>query len=259
MTIQSDSLLPDIALAKRFLAEHGPKEEVLLCSITGSHTYGFASPDSDIDIKGIHIVPTERLLLLNSKTPAYDRLQIFDGIECDLTTHEVAQALALLLKGNGNMLERILSPLQLVKGEQTTALQQLAQAAIHRGFINHYMGFFRGVQREHGIQKRAKSALYTYRVALTGIHLLRTGKLITDVQTLAADTPFTNVARLVQLKQETAEKVAISDELDAVLVDDWNKLEEELTTACDESALPESAPNRKEIEAWLLTLRKERF
>lgn len=259
MSVQANPLLPDLALAKRFLDAHGPKDEVLLCSITGSHTYGFASPDSDIDIKGIHIVPTEKLLLLNPKTPAHDRLQVFDGVECDLTTHEVAQALALLLKGNGNVLERILSPLQLVEGEQTKALQQIAQATIHRGFINHYMGFFRGVQREHGLQKRAKSALYTYRVALTGIHLLRTGELITYVQTLATNTPFSNVARLVQLKQETAEKVAIPDELDAILADDWLKLEDALTTARDESTLPESAPNRKEVEDWLINLRRERF
>ncbi|MEM7126222.1 MAG: nucleotidyltransferase domain-containing protein [Chloroflexota bacterium] len=256
---QSDHQRPNMALAKRFLQENGPNAEVLLCSITGSHTYGFASPDSDIDIKGIHIVPTEKLLLLNPKTPPHDRLEIFHGVECDLTTHEVAQALGLLLRGNGNVLERILSSYQLLPSPHTDALQELAQATIHRGFAKHYMGYFRGMQREHQLRRHAKSALYTYRVALTGMHLLRSGELVTDVQTLAADTAFTNVAHLVAHKQQMTEKVAIPADLDSIVEEDWSKLEVGLAAALDESKLPNQAPNQAALEEWLLTLRRERF
>lgn len=259
MINQPDHLLPNIDVAKRFLAEKGPDAEVLLCSITGSHTYGFSSPDSDIDIKGIHVVPTAKLLLLSPNTPAHDRLEIFDGVECDLTTHEVSQALALLVKGNGNVLERTLSPYQLVPGPHTDALQELARAAIHQNFSKHYMGYFRGMQREHQIRRHAKSALYTYRVALTGMHLLRTGELITDVQTLAVDTPFDNIPRLVEYKQQSTEKAAIPADLDSIVEQDWVKLDEGLLAALEQSTLPERAPNLPEIEEWLLGIRRERF
>lgn len=259
MNEQPDHQEPDIALATRFLEAKGPDAEVILCSITGSHTYGFSSPDSDIDIKGIHVVPTAKLLLLNPKTPSHDRLEIFENVECDLTTHEVSQALGLLMRGNGNVLERILSPYQLVPGSHTDSLQVLAKSGIHRGFSKHYMGYFRGMQREHQNRRHAKSALYTYRVALTGMHLLRTGELITDVRMLATDTDYSNVARLVEHKQQTEEKVAIPDDLDAVVEEDWPKLEAGLATALEESTLPQDAPNQPELEAWLLDLRKERL
>ena len=53
-------LTPDLDLARRFIADHHPAGEVLLCGVTGAHHYGFPSADSDIDLKGIHIytIPT---------------------------------------------------------------------------------------------------------------------------------------------------------------------------------------------------------
>ena len=39
---------PDIELARRFLAAHGPPDEVLHVGVTGAHIYGFTSADSDI-------------------------------------------------------------------------------------------------------------------------------------------------------------------------------------------------------------------
>jgi predicted nucleotidyltransferase len=121
-----EAMVPDIELARRFVAAKGPPHEVLLCGITGAHIYGFASPDSDIDMKGVHIVPTAQLLTLEPKIPAYDKLEVFEGTECDLTTHEVARALATLLRGDGNVLERILSPYQLVDSPAVSELQDLA-------------------------------------------------------------------------------------------------------------------------------------
>ena len=51
----NDHRQPDLALARRFVEAHPPPGRVLLCTITGSHNYGFPSPDSDLDIKGIHL------------------------------------------------------------------------------------------------------------------------------------------------------------------------------------------------------------
>ena len=108
---------------------------------------------------------------------------MFDGLECDYTSHEARKALSLLLRGNGNMLERILSPFQLYETPELDALQALARGAISKRFADHYRGFFKGMCREHerSEEPHAKTLLYAYRVALTGIHLLRTGELIGDV------------------------------------------------------------------------------
>ena len=121
-------LPPDVELGREFLADHPPPGRVLLCAVTGSHTYGFPSTDSDLDLKGIHLAPTRALLGLRPHVSAHDRLAVHRGTECDLTTNAAGAALSLLLQGNGNMLERILSPYQLVMSEEVRALQGRGRA-----------------------------------------------------------------------------------------------------------------------------------
>ena len=93
MASRRPELAPDLDLARRFVAHRPPPGEVLLCGITGSHHYGFTSADSDIDIKGIHQVPTSRLLALEGVRQNHDALEIYEGVECDLTTNELRQAM----------------------------------------------------------------------------------------------------------------------------------------------------------------------
>ena len=247
---------PDMALANRFLDARGPDDHVLHVGITGSHIYGFPSPDSDIDMKGIHVATTTQLLTLNPKSPPFDRLEFFEGVECDLTTHEVAHALSMLVKGNGNVLERILSPFQLRDSGRFEALQSLTQASVHRGFHNHYSGYFRGMQREHLLQRRAKTALYAYRVALTGARLLESGILETDVGQLSQEFGFPVVQDLVEFKSSMPEKATIADDLDALAQADWPRLQSLLDEAHASSSLPIECSNQAQLESWLLELRR---
>ncbi len=250
-------LTPDLDLARRFIAAHPPPGRLLLCGITGAHHYGFPSPDSDIDMKGIHLAPTRALLGLDTPPETHDRLQIFEGAECDLTSHEAAKALALLLAGNGNMLERILAPLQLIEGEEVTELRALARASVSKRFAGHYRGFFRGMCREHQSRSepRAKSMLYSYRVALTGIHLMRTGELEADIRRLAPIYGFDSIGEVVAFKRDHGEKSPLPDDLDHRHRVGWKTLAEALEAAVAESALPLEAPNRESIGEWLISLR----
>lgn len=89
-------LTPDLALARRFLAAHPPPGRMLLCGVTGSHFYGFPSPDSDLDLKAIHLAPTEAVLGLGAPPETFDVLTDFEGIECDL----------LVIDADGERVER---------------------------------------------------------------------------------------------------------------------------------------------------------
>ena len=40
--------------------------------------------------RALHLAPNETLLGLDPRTPAYDVTEMFDGVECDLTTNEAA-------------------------------------------------------------------------------------------------------------------------------------------------------------------------
>ena len=44
--------LPDLELGRRFIAHSPVPGLTLQCGVTGSHDYGFSSPDSDLDLKG---------------------------------------------------------------------------------------------------------------------------------------------------------------------------------------------------------------
>lgn len=155
--------------------------------LVGSHAYGFPSPDSDIDLKGIHLASARTILGLAQPEPTCDRTQAMGGLEVDFTSHEAGQALRLLAAGSGNILERLLSPYQLVVGRIPRALRRLAARSIGPHFSRHYRGFLSTLiaQLAKEAPPEAKTVLYIYRVALTGLHLLREGELVLDVRELA--------------------------------------------------------------------------
>lgn len=54
------------AMAQRVLHEEDRARRHLVVHLSGAHAYGFPSPDSDLDLKAIHVEQTERLLGLAS-------------------------------------------------------------------------------------------------------------------------------------------------------------------------------------------------
>ena len=253
--------LPDLELGRRFIAQCPVPGLAIQCGVTGSHDYGFSSPDSDLDLKGLFLAPTRQLLGLHRPPEAFDRLLDFAGCECDLTLTELGKGLQLLVNGNGNLLERLLSGFQLYPGPELTQLQALARASVSRRCARHYQGFFKGMCREHerAERPRAKTLLYAYRVALTGIHLLRTGELIADLRQLAPRLGYPDALALIKIKIEGVEKGAVDPTTDAQHRSAWPALEADLTDALAHSPLPEEAANEAACESWLVELRCARM
>jgi hypothetical protein len=97
--------------------------------------------------------------------------------------------------------------------------------------------------------------LYSYRVALTGVHLLRSGVLEPNLTVLAPEFHYDDVADLVALKQAGTEHGPLPDDLDQHHRRRWPELEQALVDAEAESSLPAEAPNASEIEGWLISTR----
>ena len=132
-------MTPDLAVGRRFLVAQGAPGAFLV-GVTGAHYYGFPSPDSDLDLKGIHVAPTREVVSLQPPPDSFDHLGVFEGVEIDYTSHELGMALRLLLKGNGNILERILSPLQVLQEIEFTLdleLEVVAAVAQRGGVLDH--------------------------------------------------------------------------------------------------------------------------
>jgi predicted nucleotidyltransferase len=246
---------PDLERARRYLAT-APTSNPLVLAITGSHFYGFPSHDSDLDLKGIHITPTAELVSLDPPGDTLDFLGDFEGTEVDYTSHEIGFALKLLIKGNGNVLERVLSPHQVATSMERDKLEELAREAISKRFYSHYRGFMATMRDQHlkAERKTAKGLLYVYRSALTGIHLLLTGDCVGDITFLAPKYGFHRVADLIERKRSGVEHGLLEDA--TPWEPDLPLLDSALEQAFHDSKLPEVSENLGDLSSFLVSMRR---
>ncbi|MEL6545469.1 MAG: nucleotidyltransferase domain-containing protein, partial [Myxococcota bacterium] len=232
---------------------------IIWIGLTGSHSYGFPSPDSDLDLKGIFVLPARALLGVGSPQMTHDYLAQWREREFDMTLHEVGKAAELLLQGNGNMLERLLGPLPVWSTDLGAHLAELARGSLSKRSANHYSGFFKGMQRECLVKLRenaltAKALLYGYRVALTGVHLLSTGELETNINSLGSRYGFGRVEELVETKR-LGEFHPVSPEMYEKTRVDFEVLETRLQEARDQSPLPDAPLNSAAVNDFVIECR----
>jgi len=244
-------------IARRFLAAREAQRRHLVIYLSGAHAYGFPSPDSDLDLKCIHIAPTGDLVGLGLISDPGDRLEIIDGVELDYGSNELAGALRGAIKGNGNFLERLLG--ELVLGGDAALLAE-ARAVIvpvlSRRVARHYAGF--ATSQLHAFDERpsAKRALYVLRTTGTGRHLLAHGEVVTDVARLTEVVP-PEIAELIEVKRR-----AERQELTAEQIAAWRPrlvaAIAEVDAAMASSPLPdEPAPEAvAALDAWLRDVRR---
>src|SRR5215510_14911731 len=84
---------------RRALSNH--PYPLIFATVSGAHLYGFASPDSDWDLRGIHLLPADEVLRLFDPQETIEKEQKQDGVELDLVTHDARKFFSLLLKRNG--------------------------------------------------------------------------------------------------------------------------------------------------------------
>jgi uncharacterized protein len=240
------------------LAEEQAHREHLVVYLSGGHAYGFPSPDSDLDLKAIHVANTADLLGFDIPSPTSDRAEAIEGVEIDYTSNELSHALAGILSGNGNFLERVLGRTAVLASPLLDELRPIVRRALSRRVHRHYRGFALNQLRFLEKEPTAKKLLYVLRTATTGIHLLTTAELEPDLTRLMNPYGLADAASLVERKR-VGERVG----LDPVLVEAWrprlDALLARLDEAHDASPLPEEPPNEEEVRDWLLAVRRVRF
>jgi hypothetical protein len=242
----------------RVLAEEGAKRHHLVVSLSGAHAYGFPSPDSDLDLKAVHVEPTIGLLGLSPPALHASRFEVIDGVEIDYSSNELQPVLAALLGGNGNYFERFLGAIPIEASPDLEELRPIVRRALSKRIHRHYAGFARGQlhEWEKSEFRSAKKLLYVLRTTLTGTHALRTGDIVTDVTRLLDEYGLGEARALIEAK-----KRGERSELPPELVEYWKgglgQAFTGLETALAASGLPEEAPNRAELEAWLIDYRRK--
>ena len=233
---------------------------LLFVTISGAHLYGFASADSDFDLRGVHLLPLANLLGLDLRDETVSREEVRDGAEVDLVTHDARKFFGLLLKKNGYVLEQLLSPLVVHAAPGFEELRELARGCVTKNHAHHYKGFalnqWELFQREQ--PRRVKPLLYCYRVLLTGIHLLRTGETEANLVTLnEGEFHLAHVADLLAAKRAGSEGETLADDAGAFAFHEreFARLLAGLERAAEASPLPELPRAREELNALLLRLR----
>jgi predicted nucleotidyltransferase len=244
----------DPRLRAEFVAHRYP---LLFATISGAHLYGFPSPDSDFDLRGAHVLPPPEVVGLDPGRETIELSHIRDGAQVDLVTHDVRKFFGLLLKKNGYVLEQLLSPLVAYTTPEHAELKSLAPACISRHHSHHYFGFaetqWKLFLKEE--PRRVKPVLYTYRVLLTGTHLMRTGEAEANLLHLNEQYRLPYVPELVNRKLSGAEHSALPSADVEFHAQEYERLRAGLEAAYQESTLPNYSRARPALNDLLVRVR----
>lgn len=232
---------------------------LLFATISGAHLYGFPSPDSDFDLRGTHVLPLENVVGLDLRDETLQDSRIIEGLEMDIVSHDVKKFFGLLLKKNGYVLEQLFSPLIVHTTPEHAELKEICRTkhteskadapgggVITKHHSHHYFGFaetqWKLFDKER--PRRVKPLLYVYRVLLTGIHLMRTGEVESNLVTLNEEFRLPYIGNLVARKLAGPEMSTLEDADVAFHESEYQRLRGELQAAHDTSHLPELPDDR---------------
>lgn len=218
---------------------------LLFATISGAHLYGFPSPDSDWDLRGVHVLPLPEVVGLDEPRETHE-LDRDDGvIELDLVTHDIRKFAGLLLKRNGYVLEQLLSPLVVHTTPEHAELIDLAPGLVTRHHVYHYLGFTNNqwALLEKEPVPRVKPLLYAFRTVLTGIHLMQTGEVEANLEHLNTWAKLPFLDELMELKRHGREKEPLPGSLEFYR-GEHQRLVAQLEALKTTTALPATVPER---------------
>jgi len=234
---------------------------LLFATVSGAHLYGFPSPDSDYDLRGAHVLPVAEVIRLD---PGLETIELSnkatmaaDGIEFDIVSHDIKKFFGLMLKKNGYVLEQLYSPLVVHTTPEHEELKALGQGCITKHHSHHYLGFaetqWKLFDKER--PRRIKPLLYVYRVLLTGIHLMRTGRIEANLLVLNEKFKLSYIPDLVARKLAGPEKSVLPEADMAFHEGEYLRLVRELEAAHEASSLPEVPSTRTALDDLIVRVR----
>ncbi|MET9830003.1 nucleotidyltransferase domain-containing protein [Streptomyces sp. NPDC006385] len=231
-------------------------DPLLFATVSGAHLYGFPSRDSDVDLRGVHLLPAADLVGLREPDETRSRMWVRDGVEMDLVTHDLRKFVRLMLRRNGYVLEQLLSPLVVHTTDAHRELAELAPGVLTSHHAHHYRGFATTQWRLFDKTGELKPLLYTFRVLLTGVHLMRSGEVQPHLPTLIGevDAP-AYLPELIAAKAELEHGAADVDH--ARVRADVERLHEVLDEAQTASALPDAPRAYDALHALVVRTRLE--
>lgn len=183
-------------------SRHGCR--VLFAVESGSRAWGFASPDSDYDVRGVFVKPLDWYLQLKSDVP--DTIVEELPGDVDVSLWDLRKALLQMAKSNASFLEWLGSPIIYRDCGIIAALNELKTDCVNPAHVAfHYASMFRKAMdaRSEDGTIRIKKLCYALRAALCLRYAMAVEKM--------PPTPFADV--LAETELEPYELAAIRDVL----------------------------------------------
>lgn len=165
-----------------------PNYRIAFASIAGSHSFGWAVPGkSDIDIRGVYVVPTEEFFGFDSppetiemKCPEYNT---------EFQMHEIKKFTNLMIQPNMNMLDCIFVEENLIieEGEYYEKLKEFGLDSLSKQCFSHVQGMVIHMKKHRNKynMNEPKKNLYIFRELMRGIVLFETGEIVNNIWELA--------------------------------------------------------------------------
>ena len=151
--------------------------EILFACESGSRAWGFASPDSDYDIRFVYKNKPEYYLSLWEKS---DVIEFMTADDLDGSGWDIAKALKLLSKSNAPLIEWLFSPIIYQKNDAFLKQMQVFANDCFSPIasLHHYLGttknFIEICEQEN---VKLKSYFYALRTALAGKWIIETNSI----------------------------------------------------------------------------------
>lgn len=232
---------------------------LLNLGISGSHLYGWSSKDSDIDLRGVFIVDSNKFLGLSRPT---ENVEMKEG-NMDIVLQEIGKMTNLALKSNCTILEQIQAP-QLYTTMDYLEWKPLIMDKISKsGLYNSYKGmamFNYAKFIKTGRKKTIKKYLYVYRALLSGTHALEAQVIQPNALELARYYHVKQLKDLIKAKISGIEEETLNKEFNEVDLDreivSWLA---RIDIAYRKSTLPDKASDEdwRNMNEWIIKQRKK--
>lgn len=253
---------------EKAVTQKGTRYQPRFYAVTGSHVYGFGSPDSDIDVRGIHVAPPEEYAYL--QTPVEEVTVNMDGTtegfetyaEIDLRSYELKKFGSLLAKANYNVIELVFEAPTVMNGMplEMDALEALIREYLPMNVPHAYLGMAKSNYYKHldrdkteGYDPRPKKFLYVYRGLLGAKYVLEHEDIEANIHTLATDVDGGDpdlVEELTAHKREADDPTvpeALEKRARTAIVEQFNAL--------DALPKPEKTGYRNALDDWMHNIR----
>ncbi len=187
-----------LIVSKLHEIEEKENVRVILAVESGSRAWGFASPDSDYDVRFIYVRTREDYLKLN---PARDVIELPINHLLDINGWDLQKMLRLLYKSNPTLFEWFASPIIYMETEFADKLRKMMYTYFStKRSVYHYISMAEGNYRGYlkGDLVRAKKYFYVLRPILACRWILEKGT--------PPPMPFSELER-AELPEELAEDI----------------------------------------------------